>query len=130
MTPDSLKTPCPGCAERDALNARLSRTAGEYFARWRWVLKLLASMPRPRDDSWDVWLGKRRNALRGWDITGSPPRCRECGRVVQVLFRTPGTVRVCCSTCWLESTGQSPSTTTWRQHVIITADENKPPVEP
>lgn len=114
---------CRGCAERDTTIAQLARTAGDCFARWHWTLKLLGAMPRPQDTSWTDWLGKRRNALRGWDTSGRPPECPSCRRLVQVVFVVPGSSTIWCSTCWLESTGQTPTTTIWRQHAIVSAEE-------
>ena len=109
--------------DRDALVAQLARTAGDHFARWHWTLKLLAAMPRPQHASWPAWLEKRHNALRGWTTSGRPPECPQCRRLVQVLFVTPGTSTMSCSTCWLEATGQTPTTTIWKQHAIVSAEE-------
>jgi hypothetical protein len=82
---------------RDARNVTIGAgaTAGEYFARWHWTLKLLAAMPASRDPSWADWMKKRANALRGWDISGTPPVCPQCRRRVQACFSiTVRTVRI------------------------------------
>ena len=43
----------------DARAAEFGRTAGEYVARWHWVLKLLAAMPQPGTPLWKERLAKR-----------------------------------------------------------------------
>jgi len=86
--------------------AEFGRTAGEYFARWHWVLKLLAAMPQPGTSLWNEWLAKRANALRGWDTSGTPPECPRCRRLVQVLFVPDTGGNPLCGTCWLESEWQ------------------------
>lgn len=105
--------------------AELSRTAGEHFARWHWVLKLLAAMPQPGSPSWKDWLAKRANALRGWDTTGTPPECPRCHRMAQVLFVQDRGGSPICGTCWLEATGKTPTTGDWREHAIVTAEQRR-----
>src|SRR2546430_5305543 len=90
---------CQGCSERDSTIAELARTVGDYYARWHWTLKLLGAMPQPQDASWTDWLGKRRNALRGWDTTGRPPECPSCRRLAPGLLSGPHTYTVWWRTC-------------------------------
>ena len=110
---------------RDPKIAEFGRTAGEYFARWHWVLRLLAAMPPPGTPLWREWLGKRANALRGWDTTGTPPECPRCHRLAQVLFVPDAGGSALCSTCWLEANGKTPTSGDWREYAIATAEQHR-----
>jgi len=113
----------PTPEDTNAKVAEFGRTAGEYFARWHWVLKLLAAMPQPGTPLWKEWLSKRANALRGWDTSGSPPECPRCRRLAQVLFVPDAGGNPLCSTCWLEANGKTPTTGDWRDHAVVAAEQ-------
>src|SRR5207245_117865 len=109
----------------DILTRRqFGRTAGEYFARWHWVLKLLAAMPQPGTSLWNEWLTKRANALRGWDTSGTPPKCPRCRRLAQVLFVPDTGDNPLCGTCWLEANGKTSTTGDRRDYAIVTAERS------
>ena len=114
---------CAGCRERDSTIAALARTAGEYFARWIWTLKMLNFMPRPHSELWPRWLSRRLEALRGWDISGRPPHCPICHQQAPVIFVDVRRGGRSCHVFWLESSGTSPTTTSWREHVFVRYDE-------
>jgi Transposase IS116/IS110/IS902 family len=66
---------------------------------------------------------KRVAALRGWDTSGRPPHCPICHRQVDVIFVDTQRGWRSCRTCWLESSGTSPKSTSWHEHVIVRYDE-------
>ena len=110
---------------RDAKTSEFGRTAGEYFAHWHWILKLLAAMPQPGTPLWREWPAKKANALRGWDTSGTPPECPRCRRLVQVLFVPETDGNPLCNTCCLEANGETPTTGDWRDYAVVTAEQRQ-----